>query len=96
MCRGLLWIEVHVSWAAVDRGACVVGCCSDSCLWCRLRDGLKYILNISRHGNGHIQAHEPWKLVRGSPEARWAHYAGCCMCVCVLILTGKSSGGACQ
>ena len=37
----------------------------------RLRDGLKYILNVSRHGNGHIQAAQPWKLVKGTPEDRW-------------------------
>ena len=32
----------------------------------RLREGLKFILNISRHGNGFIQTHEPWKLMKGT------------------------------
>lgn len=32
----------------------------------RLREGLKVILSISRLGNGFIQAHEPWKLIKGT------------------------------
>ena len=35
---------------------------------CRIRDGIRYILNISRLGNAHIQANQPWKLVKGSPD----------------------------
>ena len=32
----------------------------------RLRDGLKFILNISRHGNQYIQANKPWVMVKGT------------------------------
>ena len=34
----------------------------------KIRDGLKHILSISRLGNGHIQSHKPWELVKGTPE----------------------------
>lgn len=34
----------------------------------KIRDGLKHVLAISRIGNGHIQAMQPWKLVKGTPE----------------------------
>lgn len=36
----------------------------------RLRDGLKYIMNISRHGNGYMQASTPWVLIKGSKEEK--------------------------
>ena len=36
----------------------------------RLRDGLRHILNISRLGNGHMQANQPWVLVKGTPAER--------------------------
>jgi len=32
----------------------------------KLRDGLKFILNISRHGNQYIQANKPWVMVKGT------------------------------
>ncbi|KAA0712656.1 Methionine--tRNA ligase, cytoplasmic [Triplophysa tibetana] len=31
----------------------------------RIRDALKCILNISRHGNQYIQVNEPWKKIKG-------------------------------
>ncbi|XP_005986254.1 methionine--tRNA ligase, cytoplasmic [Latimeria chalumnae] len=31
----------------------------------RIRDALKCILNISRHGNQYIQVNEPWKRIKG-------------------------------
>uniref|UniRef100_A0A8C6PFE9 Methionine--tRNA ligase, cytoplasmic n=1 Tax=Nothobranchius furzeri TaxID=105023 RepID=A0A8C6PFE9_NOTFU len=31
----------------------------------RIRDALKHILNISRHGNQYIQVNEPWKKIKG-------------------------------
>ena len=34
----------------------------------KMRDGLRHILTISRLGNGHIQYHKPWELVKGTPE----------------------------
>lgn len=36
----------------------------------RLRDGIKYIMNISRHGNGYMQASTPWVLIKGSEEEK--------------------------
>jgi methionyl-tRNA synthetase len=32
----------------------------------RLRDGLRHILSISRHGNQYMQVNQPWVLVKGS------------------------------
>ncbi|XP_077996837.1 methionine--tRNA ligase, cytoplasmic-like isoform X2 [Glandiceps talaboti] len=37
---------------------------------CRVRDGLRNILSISRLGNQMIQANMPWKLIKGNPEER--------------------------
>lgn len=37
----------------------------------RIRDGLRHILNISRIGNGYIQANQPWELVKGSPDEKY-------------------------
>ena len=34
----------------------------------KIRDGLKHVLAISKIGNGHIQAVQPWKLMKGTPE----------------------------
>lgn len=36
----------------------------------RLRDGLRYILNISRAGNQYIQSNKPWVLVKGNAEEK--------------------------
>ncbi|KAG7523540.1 methionine-tRNA ligase, cytoplasmic isoform X1 [Solea senegalensis] len=36
----------------------------------RIRDGLKHILNISRHGNQYIQVNEPWKKIKGGETDR--------------------------
>lgn len=36
----------------------------------RIRDALKCILNISRHGNQYIQSNEPWKKIKGGDEDR--------------------------
>nr|XP_033791943.1 methionine--tRNA ligase, cytoplasmic isoform X2 [Geotrypetes seraphini] len=36
----------------------------------RIRDALRYILNISRLGNQYIQINEPWKRVKGIEEDR--------------------------
>ncbi|MFT7801301.1 methionine-tRNA ligase, cytoplasmic [Arapaima gigas] len=38
--------------------------------FCRIRDALKCILNISRHGNQYIQVNEPWKKIKGGDEDR--------------------------
>lgn len=37
----------------------------------KLREGIKYILNISRHGNLYIQSHKPWELVKGSDDDKY-------------------------
>uniref|UniRef100_A0A1A8MUB7 Methionine--tRNA ligase, cytoplasmic n=2 Tax=Nothobranchius TaxID=28779 RepID=A0A1A8MUB7_9TELE len=36
----------------------------------RIRDALKHILNISRHGNQYIQVNEPWKKIKGGESDR--------------------------
>lgn len=36
----------------------------------KIRDALKHILNISRHGNQYIQVNEPWKKVKGEDAER--------------------------
>ncbi|XP_061688389.1 methionine--tRNA ligase, cytoplasmic isoform X2 [Syngnathoides biaculeatus] len=36
----------------------------------KIRDGLKHILNISRHGNQYIQVNEPWKKIKGGDAER--------------------------
>lgn len=36
----------------------------------RIRDSLKHILNISRHGNQYIQVNEPWKKIKGGDADR--------------------------
>ncbi|XP_017264025.1 methionine--tRNA ligase, cytoplasmic isoform X2 [Kryptolebias marmoratus] len=39
----------------------------------KIRDALKHILNISRHGNQYIQVNEPWKKIKeGDPERQRA------------------------
>lgn len=37
----------------------------------KLRDGIKYILNVSRHGNQYMQGQKPWVLVKGSNEEKY-------------------------
>uniref|UniRef100_A0A8D3CW17 Methionine--tRNA ligase, cytoplasmic n=1 Tax=Scophthalmus maximus TaxID=52904 RepID=A0A8D3CW17_SCOMX len=36
----------------------------------KIRDALKHILNISRHGNQYIQVNEPWKKIKGGDAER--------------------------
>lgn len=36
----------------------------------RIRDALRSILTISRHGNQYIQVNEPWKRIKGNEEDR--------------------------
>uniref|UniRef100_A0A7N6BY45 Methionine--tRNA ligase, cytoplasmic n=1 Tax=Anabas testudineus TaxID=64144 RepID=A0A7N6BY45_ANATE len=36
----------------------------------KIRDALKHILNISRHGNQYIQVNEPWKKIKGGDIER--------------------------
>ncbi|KAL9915833.1 methionine--tRNA ligase, cytoplasmic [Glossina fuscipes] len=53
----------------------------------RLRDGIRYLLSISRHGNGYMQTHQPWVLLKGNEQqqARAATVIGlCCNIACLL------------
>lgn len=34
----------------------------------RMRDGIRHILSISRHGNQYMQAQQPWVLLKGTDE----------------------------
>lgn len=36
----------------------------------KLRDGLRLILSISRHGNQYMQFQKPWTLVKGTSEEK--------------------------
>ncbi|XP_065221713.1 methionine--tRNA ligase, cytoplasmic isoform X2 [Planococcus citri] len=36
----------------------------------KLRDGIKYMLNISRHGNIYMQTLKPWVLIKGNDEEK--------------------------
>lgn len=47
----------------------------------RLRDGIKYMLNISRHGNLYMQNQKPWVLVKGNAEEKYVklkQFQKCC------------------
>lgn len=35
-----------------------------------IRDALRCILSISRHGNQYIQVNEPWKRIKGDEKDR--------------------------
>ncbi|XP_055839978.1 methionine--tRNA ligase, cytoplasmic [Episyrphus balteatus] len=53
----------------------------------RLRDGIRHILSISRHGNGYMQSQQPWVLLKGTDDekARAATIIGlCCNIACLL------------
>lgn len=39
----------------------------------KLRDGIRHILNISRHGNQYMQFHQPWALLKGSDADRYVY-----------------------
>lgn len=53
----LLTKELHAFNSALEKG--------------KLRDGIKYILNVSRHGNQYMQVQKPWVLVKGSNEEKY-------------------------
>nr|CAD7393807.1 unnamed protein product [Timema cristinae] len=55
----------------------------------RLRDGIRHILSISRHGNQYMQGTQPWVLLKGSESERLR--AGtvigiCCNLSCLLVI----------
>lgn len=37
----------------------------------KLRDGIRYTLTISRHGNQYMQSTQPWVLLKGSPNDKY-------------------------
>lgn len=53
----------------------------------RLRDGVRHILSISRHGNGYMQAQQPWVLLKGTDDekARAATIIGLCSNIACLL-----------
>ncbi|KRT86901.1 hypothetical protein AMK59_611, partial [Oryctes borbonicus] len=55
----------------------------------KLRDGIRFILAISRHGNQYIQSTQPWLLVKGTDEQkeRAATIIGICCNVTYLLAT---------
>ncbi|XP_022109155.1 methionine--tRNA ligase, cytoplasmic-like isoform X2 [Acanthaster planci] len=55
----------------------------------KIRDALRHILNISRLGNQHIQANQPWVLVKGGDKerARAGGVIGLCTNISCLVST---------
>ncbi|XP_038078206.1 methionine--tRNA ligase, cytoplasmic-like [Patiria miniata] len=55
----------------------------------KIRDALRHILNISRLGNQHIQANQPWVLVKGGDKerARAGTVTGLCTNISCLVST---------
>lgn len=37
----------------------------------KLKDGIRHILAISRHGNQYMQSTQPWVLLKGDEEKRY-------------------------
>ncbi|XP_075225547.1 methionyl-tRNA synthetase 1 isoform X2 [Lycorma delicatula] len=58
----------------------------------KLRDGIRHILSVSRHGNQYMQSTKPWFLVKGSQEdkERAGTIVGlCCNISCLLTIMLK-------
>ncbi|KAG8197855.1 hypothetical protein JTE90_024256 [Oedothorax gibbosus] len=53
----------------------------------RLRDAIKYMLNISRMGNQYIQSNKPWERIKGSPaeKSRAGTVLGLSANICCLL-----------
>ncbi|EFA06771.1 methionine--tRNA ligase, cytoplasmic [Tribolium castaneum] len=56
---------------------------------CKLRDGIRHILSISRLGNQYMQFNQPWVLLKGTPEekVRAATVVGLCCNIAALLAT---------
>lgn len=68
-----MWVD----WASSideNRPAVIVALLMIDMICHRIRDALKHILNISRHGNQYIQVNEPWKKIKGGDSERWGLY----------------------
>lgn len=37
----------------------------------KLKDGIRYILSISRHGNQYMQSTQPWVLFKGNEQQKF-------------------------
>lgn len=61
-----MWVD----WAE-NRPAVIVALLMIDMICHRIRDALKHILNISRHGNQYIQVSEPWKKIKGGDSERY-------------------------
>ena len=59
---------------------CVIHMC------CRIRDGIRCILNISHHGNVYIQSNQPWKLVKGSDDEKLVMVKAAVLCFLIINL----------
>ncbi|XP_069704036.1 methionine--tRNA ligase, cytoplasmic isoform X2 [Periplaneta americana] len=58
----------------------------------KLRDGIRHILNISRHGNQYMQSQQPWVLLKGNDaeRSRSSTVIGtCCNIACLLAILLK-------
>ncbi|KAJ8942642.1 hypothetical protein NQ318_013355 [Aromia moschata] len=55
----------------------------------KLRDGIRHILSISRHGNQYMQANQPWVLLKGSEDdkIRAGTVIGVCSNLACLLAT---------
>ncbi|CAG9858998.1 unnamed protein product [Phyllotreta striolata] len=55
----------------------------------KLKDGIRHILSISRHGNQYMQSNQPWVLLKGSDEQklRAGTVVGVCCNLACLIAT---------
>lgn len=53
----------------------------------RLRDGIRHMLSISRHGNIYMQSKQPWVMVKGNDEqkARAATIIAICSNIACLL-----------
>ncbi|XP_030373626.1 methionine--tRNA ligase, cytoplasmic [Scaptodrosophila lebanonensis] len=53
----------------------------------KLRDGIRHLMSISRHGNGYMQTQQPWLLLKGNAEqkARAATIIGLCVNLACLL-----------
>lgn len=53
----------------------------------KLRDGIRHLLSISRHGNGYMQSQQPWVLLKGTDvqKARAATIIGICANIAALL-----------
>ncbi|KAL7736851.1 hypothetical protein ACLKA6_015685 [Drosophila palustris] len=53
----------------------------------KLRDGIRHLLAISRHGNGYMQTQQPWVLLKGNEEqkTRAASIIGLCTNIACLL-----------